>query len=295
MLTIDSHVHIWTRDPDYTWAADASAIPPLAADPEGLLALMDQEAIHATVLVQYIGYLWDNSFVASVLKMYPDQFMGVCRVNPTDPTAPDQLSLWTELHGFHGVRISPHADARGDWFQGPLMRPLFQRAADLKVPILVLTQPQRLPRLLHLLAEVPDVDIVVDHLADCVLHEFTHRELLRALARHPRVFMKTGHVWANSTAGYPWRDQFSLLHYICEHFGANRLMWGSDWPFCLQHGSYAQSIAYLRTEADLFSTEDLSWILGGTAQRLWPFVEPTPPAVSPPPELFRQDSDANSL
>ena len=29
--------------------------------------------------------------------------------------------MWTEAHGFRGVRLSPSADASGDWFRGPLM------------------------------------------------------------------------------------------------------------------------------------------------------------------------------
>ena len=37
------------------------------------------------------------------LKRYPDKFLGVCRINPEDPDAPDHLSRWTEEDGFHGV------------------------------------------------------------------------------------------------------------------------------------------------------------------------------------------------
>ena len=197
--------------------------------------------------------------------------MGVCRVDPDDPAALDQLSYWTEAHGFHGVRISPEADRRGDWFGGPLIRPLLRRASELGIPVLVLTKPSRLPELLGHLEHVPDLDIVLDHFADCDLSEASHRESLARLARHPRVFLKTGHVWSNSRGTYPWRDQHALLKHGCELFGADRVMWGSDWSFCLRHASYRQSLAYLTDEPGFLTPQELDCVLGGTALRLWRF------------------------
>ena len=92
------------------------------------------------MLVQYIGYRWDNTYVAQTLKANPNKFMAVCRVDPADPSAPDHLSYWTEVHGFHGVRLSPEPDSSGDWFTGPLMEPLFRRAAELEIPVLNLDE-----------------------------------------------------------------------------------------------------------------------------------------------------------
>lgn len=65
-------------------------------------------------------YRYNNEYLASVLKQYPGTFLGVCRVNPLDPAAPDHLSELTE-RGFRGVRLSPSGDASGDWIRGPLM------------------------------------------------------------------------------------------------------------------------------------------------------------------------------
>ncbi len=269
--TIDSHVHVWTNHPTFPWAADAVDPPHYDAHPEELLSLMDAHQIDLAVLVQYVGYRWDNHYVAQVLKGYPERFMGVCRVDPQDPSAPERLNYWTEVHGFHGVRLSPEPDASGDWFQGPLMRPLFEEAARLQIPVLMLTKPARLPTLIELLEAAPDLTIVLDHMGDCVVDDPVHRQLLATLAQHPGVFLKTGHVWANSATGYPWRDQHDLIRYVCDLFGADRLMWGSDWSFCLRHATYAQALSYVRDEMDSLSQEELAWILGGTAQRLWSF------------------------
>ena len=89
---IDPHVHVWVNDPRYPWAKQTTAPPNRDATPEMLLALMKANGVARTVLVQVIYYGWDNRYVADVLKKYPGYFLGVCRVNPESPAAPDELS-----------------------------------------------------------------------------------------------------------------------------------------------------------------------------------------------------------
>ena len=152
------------------------------------------------------------------------------------------------------------------------MVPLFQRAAELGVPVLILTQPPRLTDLAAILERVPDVDVVIDHMADCINGSAHHLQILLAMAKFPRVFLKLSHIWVNSADSYPWRDTYPRIKQVCEVFGTRRIMWGSDWPVCLKHASYSQALSYLRDESDIFSPEDLAQILGGTALQLWSFT-----------------------
>jgi predicted TIM-barrel fold metal-dependent hydrolase len=140
---VDSHVHVFEHNPQFPFP------PAEDATPEKLLELMRANGVVRTVIIQVIHYKWDKSYLLSVLKRYPGKFQGVCRVNPEDRAAPDHLSALTE-HGFRGVRISPAADASGDWIRGPLMPPLRSRCNQLKVPMTVLTPATRLPDLVPL-------------------------------------------------------------------------------------------------------------------------------------------------
>src|SRR5260370_139522 len=70
---IDPHVHVWKHDPKYPWAKETTHPPEGDATPEMLLALMKQHGVEKTVLIQYIGYRWDNRFVADALKQYPQE------------------------------------------------------------------------------------------------------------------------------------------------------------------------------------------------------------------------------
>ena len=145
-LTIDAHVHVWTKDPRFPWAPETTNPPETEANAEMLLELMRAANVQRTVIIQVIHYRWDNRYAASVLKRYPEKFRGVARVNPEDPAAPDQLSRLVADDGFHGVRLSPVATAAGDWIRGPLMPPLWRRCRELKVPMTLLTPTSRLTR-----------------------------------------------------------------------------------------------------------------------------------------------------
>ena len=271
MRIIDPHVHIWKSDPEYPYAPETTNPPDRDATPEMLLELMQANGVEKTVLVQVIHYRWDNTYTAHALKAYPDKFMGVCRVNPEDPDAPDHLSYWTEEHGFHGVRLSPSADSSGDWFTGPLMNPIFKRAEDLGVPMLILTRSGRLPDLARLLDRHPDLDVSIDHMADCAPDDAEGIRRLLDMARYPRVYVKISHTWGLSREGYPWCDTHDLVRKVYDTFGANRLGWATDWPVCLSKANYDQTLAVVRDEMDFFSSYDLEWVLGKTALTLWPF------------------------
>lgn len=270
MRIIDPHVHVWKNDPKFPWAQDRNG-PDEDATPEMLLELMEENGVEKTVLVQVIHYLWDNSYAADAMKRYPDKFMGVCRINPEDPNAPDHLSHWTEDEGFHGVRLSPSVGEAGDWFTGPLMPPIFRRAEQLGVPLLLLTRAERLADLVPLLEQHPELNVVIDHMADCSPEGPDKLQLLLDLAEFPRVYVKISHTWSISQSDYPWADTHEMVKRVYHTFGGSRIMWGTDWPVCLGKATYAQTLSVVKDGMDFFTPEDREWVLGKTALQLWNF------------------------
>src|SRR5262245_33792100 len=203
---IDPHVHVWKKDPKYPWAKETTRPPEKDASAEMLLELMKANGVEKTVIIQVIHYRWDNSYLADVLKQYPTYFKGVARVNPESPDAPDHLSRLVEQQGFKGVRISPGGNASGDWISGPLMPPLWKRCNDLKVPMTVLAPVMRMPEVGKLIDQFPDLTVVIDHMADSPLDKPDLLNLLIALKRYPKVFVKISHTWSLSKQPYPYPD-----------------------------------------------------------------------------------------
>jgi L-fuconolactonase len=266
---IDSHVHVFERNPQFPFAPGAHP-PAEDATPEKLLGLMHDNGVARTVLIQVIHYKWDNRYLLSVLKRHPGMFQGVCRVDPEDPAAPGHLSELT-AQGFRGVRISPAADASGDWIRGPLMPPLWRRCAEVKVPMTVLLPATRLPDLAPLIEADPELDVVIDHMADCPLDRPDLLQHLLDLARYPRVFVKISDIWTLSKQPYPYPDAQDQVKKLLARFGARRLMWDTNWPVSLAQLPYARIVELYRDHLDFLTREEREEILSGTVQRVWPF------------------------
>src|SRR6478672_7343763 len=225
---IDSHVHVWKKDPKYPWAKETTRPPDKDANAEMLLDLMKANGVEKTVIIQVIHYRWDNSYLADVLKKYPTYFKGVARINPESPSAPDDLSRLVEEQNFRGVRLSPGGNAAGDWIRGPLMPPLWKRCHDLKVPMTVLAPIGRMPDVAALLEKTPDLLTVIDHMADCPVDQPAELEKLIALKRYPNVYVKISHAWSLSKQAYPWKDVHEQVKRLHAAFGPQRLMWATD-------------------------------------------------------------------
>ena len=278
---IDAHVHVYKHDPSFPFAVGAT-VPEQDYPVESLIALMRANGVSHTVIVQIIHYKWDNRYLASVLKRYPRLFHGVCRVNPEDPNAPDHLSQLTQDR-FRGVRLSPTASAEGDWIRRPLMQPLWRRCAELKVPMTLLIPVSRISDIRPLIEANPDLDVIIDHMAGCPLNHPDQLALLTSLARFPRVYIKISELWMISTQPYPYADTKPRIQRLIEAFGANRLMWATNWPVSLQKLTYRSAVALYRDHMEYLSASEREAILSGTVQRLWPFSsEISTPSSSTP-------------
>ncbi len=266
----DQHVHVWKHDPAFPFAAGAK-VPDFNPTPEALLDLMRANGIAKTVIIQVIHYRYDNSYLAAVLKQYPQYFRGVCRVDPLDPAAPDHLSSISAQPGFHGVRISPAADATGDWISGPLMPPLWKRCEELNVPMTLLSPISRIPEIGKLIERFPNLTVVIDHMADCPVDHPAELENLIALTRYPKVFVKVSHTWSLSKQDYPWTDSQALVKRLYDSFGPKRLMWATDWPIAKERATYSQRLEVIRSGMPFLNEEDQRWLLSETVKKVWPF------------------------
>jgi predicted TIM-barrel fold metal-dependent hydrolase len=91
------------------------------------------------------------------------------------------------------------------------------------------------------------------------------------LKRHPTLFVKISHPWSLSKQPYPYLDVQDNVKRLYDAFGPQRLMWGTDWPICEAHTTYAKTLTLVRDDMKFLSAEDKSWILSRTVERVWPF------------------------
>jgi predicted TIM-barrel fold metal-dependent hydrolase len=96
-------------------------------------------------------------------------------------------------------------------------------------------------------------------------------QLLLALARYPRVFVKISHMWSLSRQPYPYPDLTDNILRLRDAFGSRRMMWGTDWPIVRERLSYSQRVALYRDHLGFLSGTEREDILYRTVQRVWPF------------------------
>ena len=122
---------------------------------------------------------------------------------------------------------------------------------------------RRFPRLL----------LVIDHLGKPPLGtpEMEGWETaLRACAEHPNVVAKfSGLNTATPRRDWSASDLRRPLEVAVDCFGADRLMWGSDWPVSLLNGTYERVLAASIAALEQVAPDDVARILSGTARRVY--------------------------
>jgi len=274
---IDAHAHVWDgtaagKDPGPVRAGySAQSQAPV----ELLLDYMDEAGVQKAVLVQPWFYQWDNAYLAGCLARYPGRFRGVCVVDPRGAGAPAALQRWRD-QGVTGIRLRPRrlggVPVPGPWLGTDETLPLWEAIAETDTIVCTLGSEAELAALPALLQRLPSVKVVVDHLNIPVASEGLGQRRFQAclaLARFPTVFVKIAgfHQWCQER--YPFRDGIPYLEAAVKAFGAERCMWASDYPHVLAGCGYLRSRNLLARQAKFLSAEQLKWVMGKTAERLW--------------------------
>jgi L-fuconolactonase len=125
----------------------------------------------------------------------------------------------------------------------------------------LLVRPRELPAAISTVAALPELRFVLDHIAKPRIADGRDDEWARsmpALAAHPNVDVKLSGMVTEAGASWTPDDLRPFVHAVLEWFGAERAMFGSDWPVCLVAASYGDVVAAL--EAALSGSE---------ASRVW--------------------------
>jgi predicted TIM-barrel fold metal-dependent hydrolase len=277
MPVVDSHLHVWDetaagKDP----GPMRNAYSPQSPAPLELFRdYMDEAGVQRAVFVQPWFYHWDNTYMARCLQRDPDRFRGVCVIDPRGPEAPATLRRWRG-QGVTGIRLRERRagedPAPGPWFGTDETLPLWEAIAETGTIVCPLSVGSELTRLHDLLRRFPSVKVVVDHLNNPAPAQGLGQPAFQALldvARLPQVHAKLSgfHHWCRER--YPYRDGKPFVEAVVKAFGAERCMWGSDFPHVLAGCGYVRNRNLLPRMLPSLSKAELDAIMGGTAERVW--------------------------
>lgn len=278
---IDSHLHVWASPLE---AADMYPYfpgqePTLPGHSDFLLQCMAEAGVDGALIVQPINHKFDHSYVTSVLKKYPTKFVGCCLANPAeDGSGLKQLEDLILKDGYRAVRFNPYLWPSGQQMTNEIGKALFSEAGKLGVPVGFMCMKGlnlHLSEIERLCTEYPSTVVILDHLAFCKPpindeENLTFSELLK-LSIFPQVYIKFSALFRVSRKPYPYEDLSELLSQVVSSFGANRVMWGSDFPYVVPECGYKEAkeaVSIIANRLPLSSSE-LEWIMGRTVVQLF--------------------------
>jgi predicted TIM-barrel fold metal-dependent hydrolase len=231
----DVHTHVWA--PGHVSAAfmdDLLRAWPEAADLDAGYDAHARHAEHAgrsVVLAfdaRHAGLVVPDEFVAEYVHRDPERLVGFASVDPARPDAVERLERAVQTLGLRGLKLAPtyqNVDPLS-----PAAAAVFDAADDLGLPVLIhqgvtfvrnSVMAYALPRQIDEVAlRHPRLRIVIAHMG----HPWT-AECVAVIRKHPNVY-------ADISALAPRPMQFrTALVEAGEYRAADKLLFGTDWPF----------------------------------------------------------------
>ena len=181
---------------------------------------------------------------------------------------------YTKHSKFRGMRHLIHEEQDPEWVLWELviegLRLFEERELVFEV---VAVFPNHLKLVPALAEKLPNLTLVIDHLAkppikDKVMGEWA--EQLAAAAQYPNVYAKvSGLNTAADLDTWTAADIKPYIDFAREQFGADRLMFGSDWPVAVLAGDYQKVWTATQQAIADYSQEEQAAILGDTAVKVY--------------------------
>ena len=252
---IDAHVHLWRVGKNgFTWPTpDLYAIHRDIELPE-LDRLAAANGAEGVVLVQSQEDAADTDWLLSLAGAR--LIRGV--VGWADLTG--ALPAHPKLKGLRPMV----QDLRADWYDDPAIDPGLAGMAERGLVLDALIRARHLPALARLADRHPDLAIVVDHAAKPEAGDLDGwTAAMRKVADRPNVVCKFSGLLTEPGLAPRIGEIVAIL---LDAFGADRLIWGSDWPVLTLAGSYADWLSLARESIEPGAREA---VFGGNASRVY--------------------------
>jgi L-fuconolactonase len=265
MTTVDAHVHLWdVQAHPHPWLADEDV-----ASLRRTFTLADfttasaGQPPDAAVIVQAGRSTQETTWLLETAAEANSPLGVVAYADLTDPDLFDHIDQ--HLAGRHGSLLVGVRDPLRGATAGLLGRAEVRRAlaglGERGLTFDLLIDPTGLGDVRRAATAIPQVHFVVDHAAlPPAATEPTQRRAWRdavtALAALPNIYCKL--------SGMPTIDA-EVFAALLELFSPQRLMFGSDWPVCTRHSSYAEVVRGLADWVSSLAPDEKAWIWANTA------------------------------
>jgi len=238
---IDTHTHFYdpTRPQGVPWPPKNDAVLYRTTLPKRYRALPVPQRVDGTVVVEASPWVKDNQWILDIAARDPFIVGLVGNLPLGTPECAGHLKRFAANPLFRGVRT------RAGSFEKALDDRAFiadlRDAAERGLSFDVHSPPSWVAPAVRLAKLVPKLRLIINHVANA---DVTGKEpsaewqrMLKKLAAHPQVFMKVsglveGTKRRNGDAPADVDFYRPVLDILWKLFGADRLVYGSNWPVC---------------------------------------------------------------
>lgn len=245
---IDAHQHVWEIGRHgHCWPGPD--LPAIHRDRtlDDFRALAAQLGVRGSVLVQSQPDDADTDFLLDVAEHEPFVLGVVGWVDVEAPDAPERIHALARRR-LVGLRPMLQ-DLPPRWILEARVEPAIRAMIEHDLVFDALIRPQHLKPLAAFADRWPDLRIVIDHGAKpAVGGDLTEwRDDLAALAARSSVVCKLSGLWTEAAPGAPVETCLPAVETILDLFGADRVLWGGDWPVIDLAGGYGDWLALCRS------------------------------------------------
>jgi L-fuconolactonase len=279
---IDAHHHVWdltVRDQPWIHGLGPSVLQ-RSYSMADLRPVAEQAGVTGTVLVQTVTVPAETPELLALAATDPLIAAVVGWADLTGPAVTEDLARLRSGPGgqyLASVRHQVQEEPDPDWLRRPdVLRGLRAvAAAGLCYDLVVL--PHQLPAASYAAASVPELMFVLDHGAKPPVAIGTLEPwatAIRAFAALPNTACKLSGLVTEARPGSAVAAFTPFADVILGAFGADRVMFGSDWPACLLASAYASVLALAQALVSGLSAAERAAVFAGTAARVYRIAGP---------------------
>ena len=270
-MNIDAHQHFWNpARGDYGWM-NGAGLEHLrrAILPKHMASHLKEQDIDQTVLVQAAPTLNETEYMLGIADATDTIAKVVGWVDFENRDDLKHLERLVKHPKFSGVRPMIQDLPDSEWMHRKDVQWAFDAIIDLDLTFDALGFPIHLEPFLRLFHRYPKMRIVVDHCMKPRIRDGAF-DIWAAgivkIAKETAAFCKLSGLATEAKPGWNKQTILPYARHVIEVFGADRVMFGSDWPVLELNGTYD---SWLMTAKTIVQPSELKAIFADTAAQFY--------------------------
>jgi len=253
---IDTHIHLYdtTRPEGVPWPPKTDKVLYKPILTEHFDKVSEENGVNATVIVEASKWIPDNQWVLDLVKHDRDRYIGL--VGSLEIGTPDfkgHLLKFSKDKRYVGIRMRERPG--GDqFFNSELLWSDLGLLADMDQTLDVLMFQFSLEDVDMVAKRLPKLKILINHVAGANIEGKTADpewvSAVKNVAKNKNVYCKISGLFQQSNRQPSPKDVSfyqSELDVLWSNFGADRLIYGSNWPVTMRGGTYAEYLTIVKS------------------------------------------------